>query len=64
MKRFFSLLALAFLSFSAIAQDLDIDIGSDGISIDTEEWYENPIVWVGAVLVIILIVLLSRRTAK
>ena len=64
MKRISSFLALAFLSFSAIAQDLDIDIGKDGISVDTNEWYENPIVWVAAVLVLILIVLLSRRTAK
>ena len=60
----YATLAATLLSLSATAQDLDIDISSDGISISEGEWYENPIVWVGGVLVLILIVLLSRRTAK
>lgn len=57
-------LALAAYSLHLRAQDVDIDIGSDGISIDTEQWYENPVVWVAGVVAVVLIVFLSRRTAK
>lgn len=65
MLRFtFATLAVSLLSLSAAAQGLDIDISSDGISINKEEWYENPLIWIGAVLVLILVVVLSRRTAK
>ena len=49
------------VSTNLIAQDLDIDIGSDGISISTQEWYENPYVWAGALAVIVLAILVSRR---
>lgn len=63
-KTFATLLATAAATLAATAQDLDIDIGSDGISIDSTEWYENPIFWVVGLLVLILIVVLVTRTSK
>lgn len=57
--------AVALLSFRAFAQDLDVDLSlEDGLSISTQQWYENPIVWVGAVLLVILFAVLVRRRAK
>ena len=46
------------------AQDVDIDISSDGISIDTEQWYENPIVWVGGIVLLVLLIVLISRSRK
>ena len=63
-KALFSTLATAITSLALTAQDLDIDISKDGISIDSKEWYENPIFWVIGLLVLILIVVLVTRTSK
>ena len=60
-KWFYTALAMVLVQFSAFAQDgeiLDIDVDLDG-----PEWYESPIVWVGAVLLLVVLVLLSRRSA-
>lgn len=63
-KTFATLLATAATTVATTAQDLDISIGSDGISIDSKEWYENPIFWVVGLLVLILVVVLVTRTSK
>ncbi len=46
-------LLVALLSTTASAQLIDIDI-------DKTEWYENPIIWVGAFVVLILVLVLTR----
>ena len=63
-KSIFSLLAVTLTFLNARAQELDIDISGDGISIDSQEWYENPIFWVIGLLLLILIVVLVTRTSK
>lgn len=57
-------LFLTFIIFNvtALAQDgklLDIDI-----DINKKEWYENPYVWVGLGIFIILLVAVSRINRK
>ena len=59
-NRCFTALCALLSSRYVSAQELDVDISSDGISIDTRHWYENPLVWVGIILVVLLIVFLSR----
>ena len=46
------------LSATAQAQDALIDI-----DIDKNEWYENPILWVGVGLFFVLLIVLTRRKA-
>jgi len=47
--------AMLFLQVSAFAQiDVDIDLGKD-------EWYENPMIWVGVAVFLLVLVLLGRR---
>ena len=62
--RFFAALALALSTLSLYAQDVDIDISKDGISIDTKEWYENPFVWAGVVALIVILLIVTRRGSK
>ncbi len=60
-KGFFTLLALVLTQLTAFAQDgkiLDVDIDLDG-----PEWYENPLVWVGVGVFLLVLVLLSRKKA-
>jgi hypothetical protein len=55
-----SLFAVLLLSFSAFAQDgklLDIDI-----DLGKPKWYEQPIVWVGVALFLLILVLLNRKS--
>lgn len=62
MRRFASFSATILISFSTVAQDVDIDLSlEDGISIDTQQWYENPVVWVGVVLIMGFILIITRR---
>lgn len=46
-------LLVALFSATASAQLIDIDI-------DKTEWYENPIIWVGAFVILILVLVLTR----
>ena len=62
INRSVSIFALVATAFAVRAQELDIDIGSDGISINSRHWYENPLVWVGALVLVLIIVLLTRRS--
>lgn len=49
------LCAALLMNFSAFAQlDVDIDLGKP-------EWYENPLVWVGAAAFLLILVLLLRK---
>ena len=57
-------LAIAATSCTAFAQDVDISLDGDGLSIDTEQWYENPLVWAGFILLIVVLVLVSRSGSK
>ena len=60
-KWFFTALAFVLVQVTTFAQDgeiLDVDI-----DLDTNEWYENPIIWVGVALLLVVLVLLSRRSA-
>lgn len=59
MKKYtFAALAAVLLPLTAAAQiDIDVDLGKD-------EWYENPYLWGGVVLLLIIVLVLTRRTAK
>ena len=53
--KFMVLFAALFMNFSAFAQlDVDIDLGK-------EQWYENPLVWVGVAAFLLILVLLLRK---
>ncbi len=54
-NKFMLLCAALLMNFSAFAQlDVDIDLGKP-------EWYENPLVWVGAAAFLLILVLLLRK---
>lgn len=59
MKKYtFAALAATLLPLAASAQiDIDVDLGKP-------EWYENPYIWVGVVVLLIIVLVLTRRTAK
>ena len=57
-----SFLAFFLVSFAALAQDgklLDIDI-----DVNKNEWYENPYIWIGVAIFIVLLVAVSRMGGK
>ncbi len=51
----FAVVVILFTSVVAKAQiDVDIDLGK-------QEWYEDPKVWVGVAVFLVLLVLLARK---
>lgn len=61
-KHFTSIIAMLLIALSSTAQDgelLDIDI-----DVNKNEWYENPYVWVGVGVFILLAILFSRIGKK
>ncbi|OAV44581.1 hypothetical protein [Lewinella sp. 4G2] len=62
--KLFTALAVVLTTSSLRAQDVDISLDGDGLSINTEQWYENPIVWVGFVLLLVVLFFALRRGSK
>ena len=63
-KKAYAVAAALLTTISLRAQDVDISLDSDGLSIDTEQWYENPLIWAGFVLLLVVLVLVSRSGSK
>ena len=61
MKPVASSLLTLLVSGALLAQDLDVDISSDGISVDTTHWYENPIIWIGFGLLLVVLLVVGLR---
>lgn len=60
MKKIFLLMAAAFYSMAALAQDATKDVNID-INTKGSNWYASPWVWVvGAAVFILLLVALTR----
>ena len=54
IKKHATLLAIMALATTAFAQlDIDVDINKN-------EWYENPIVWVGVAVFLLVLALIAR----
>ena len=62
MLRITSALTLSLLTAYTYAQDVDVDLSlEDGLSISTQQWYENPVVWVAGIILLVFILILTRR---
>ncbi|MEM7574243.1 MAG: hypothetical protein AAF433_15160 [Bacteroidota bacterium] len=56
LKRKFTALILAAFSLTLAAQDALIDI-----DIDSQEWYENPYLWLGVAAFVVIVLLITRK---
>jgi hypothetical protein len=63
VKRFFAILAMAFMTTTTWAQDQGIDVDVD-LDKGGDAWYANPIVWIIGVAVFILLLVALMRSGK
>lgn len=58
VKKQLSLFCLLLLSTFVFAQiDIDVDLGKD-------KWYENPLVWVGGAVFLLVLAFIARGGSK
>lgn len=57
LKKIAVIMAGVFLSIRAFSQDIDIDLDGN----DSPEIFENPLFWVGAAVVLIILALIYKK---